>query len=351
MVAPSQVCGWRDSGDESIRCDCPKYAARPGQSPNTAVRCWDCGHYKSWHDGSDMDTEIEPIVKDIMKKCQAEIGTLPKARAMKDEATNEALSGLKKDIERTKSVVLTRGCPVDKVERQINIRSVAMIVDGFNGDYWFQTEWSNKRIDEWCSNGWMLDMVSLKNQNDTGAFKSYRNRLKKDHAAPNGLDMEHVKGTAATRMRIPKQAYEMAWDISSINECLTTSGSDSESEYADNDKGKPDMKEKGTYSYRSWCMAADSETDSFCNSMCSKAIYRDQEKSGLDKEVRKKKKGKYIGSDEKSTKEPWSRELSLTDIGLAVKAFGVYININIHINFSINVNASDRHQAEARACY
>ncbi|KAF8525653.1 hypothetical protein JB92DRAFT_3108740 [Gautieria morchelliformis] len=134
MVSPSR-------GDESIGCDCPKYAARPGQSPNTAVRCQDCGHYKSLHDGSDEDTEIEPIVKDIMKKCQAEIGTLPKARETKVEATNEALSGLKKDIERTKSVVLMRttwrrkrGRPVDKVEKQINLRSVAMIVDGFDGN-------------------------------------------------------------------------------------------------------------------------------------------------------------------------------------------------------------------------
>ncbi|KAF8525649.1 hypothetical protein JB92DRAFT_2826752 [Gautieria morchelliformis] len=123
------------------------------------------------------------------------------------------------------------------------------------GDYWFRTKWSNKRINEWSS----------------------RNRLKKERAAPNGLDMEHIKGTAATRMRIPKQAYEMAWDISRINECLTTSGSDSEFEYADNDKGKRNMKGK--------------------------------DKAGLDKEVRKKKKGKYIGSDEKSTKESWSRDV------------------------------------------
>ncbi|KAF8500692.1 hypothetical protein JB92DRAFT_3214109 [Gautieria morchelliformis] len=278
MVAPSRVCGWHDSGDESIQCDCPKYAARPGQSPNTAVRCRECGHYRSWHDGSDEDTEIEPIVEDIMKKCQAEIGTLPKARATKVEATNEALSGLKKDIERTKSVVLTRttwhrkrGRPVDKGDDLINnvtpdgdhedqLESWGLTVTAHEqGDYWFQTEWSNKRINE--------SVQEILPQ-------SYRNWLKKDCAAPNGLDMEHVKGTAATRMRIPKQAYEMAWDISRINECLTTSGSDSESEYADNDKGKRNMKGKA--------------------SAIPHVQKRSIEKSGLDKEVRKKKKGKYI---------------------------------------------------------
>jgi hypothetical protein len=116
MAVFSRVCGWRDSGDNDIRCDCLQYVARPDQNPNTAIRCRDCGHYKTWHDAEWEETETE-VVKSIMNQCNEELGTVVKTRATKGEATvvktkvttavatSEALGGLRKDLERTKASV------------------------------------------------------------------------------------------------------------------------------------------------------------------------------------------------------------------------------------------------------
>ena len=85
------------------------YVARPAQNPNMAVRCRDCGHYKSWHD--DVEEIKTDIVQDIMKKCKAELGTITKTKTTKVEATSEVLQGLRKDMrkdmERTKTLVFT----------------------------------------------------------------------------------------------------------------------------------------------------------------------------------------------------------------------------------------------------
>ena len=85
------------------------YVTHPAQNPNTAVRCWDCRHFKSWHD--DVEETETDIVQDIMKKCKAELGTITKTKTTKAEATSEALQGLRKDMrkdmERTKTLVFT----------------------------------------------------------------------------------------------------------------------------------------------------------------------------------------------------------------------------------------------------
>ena len=108
MVTP-RVCGWHDSNNEHIKCDCLMYVIHPAQNPNTAVRCQDCGHYKSWHDNFE-ESETD-IVQDIMKKCKAKLGTIMKTKTTKVEAMSEALQGLRKDMrkdmERTKTSVFT----------------------------------------------------------------------------------------------------------------------------------------------------------------------------------------------------------------------------------------------------
>ena len=71
------------------------------------------------------------------------------------------------------------------------------------GDYWFRTEWSNKRIDQWLREifprvfCWLDTRYGVPKEPERHwhLLKSYRNRLKKDHATPSGLDLNHMKGT------------------------------------------------------------------------------------------------------------------------------------------------------------
>ena len=114
-MAPSRTCGWQDGRDKDTRCDCPGYVARSQQDStnqsNFSLRCQDCGHFKSWHGIGVNDSVDDGVVAGIMKQYDAELSSIPRAKATKAEAASEAFAGLQKDVERSKAFSVRDSIP------------------------------------------------------------------------------------------------------------------------------------------------------------------------------------------------------------------------------------------------
>ncbi|KAF8532465.1 hypothetical protein JB92DRAFT_997079 [Gautieria morchelliformis] len=176
-----------------------------------------------------------------MKNCDAALEGVQKnklgnPRISKDEAAQEAITGLKRDVqsEKASKKKTTRKRDI-KVSTRIEVRGVIMLPDGISDDgelnndatpdgevegnleswglavlgakgtLWFCEEWNNERLDEWLREILPKPFSFLDNEYGVPAdakkrhwrlLESSRKRLKKHRSVADGYAFKEVKGTA-----------------------------------------------------------------------------------------------------------------------------------------------------------
>jgi hypothetical protein len=103
-MAPRVVCTYKAGG---VSCDCPKFELRQDQDPNEPFVCRDCTHVKNWHEEGNHIPD-STTVQAIMKGYDAALegvqkNKLGRPRITRDEAAQEAITGLKRDVQNEKA--------------------------------------------------------------------------------------------------------------------------------------------------------------------------------------------------------------------------------------------------------